>query len=109
MATKFKPVSLDLTTALQTAYTCPANTIALVLAAQVANTDGTVDVDTTSQWLDASAANKATRLAKVLTVPPGAAANHIAKILILEPGDAIQIVASANNAAQATLSVVEIT
>lgn len=109
MATKFLPVGYDLTTALAVAYTCPANTTALVLMAQIANNDGQNDVDTTGEWLDASNANKATRLAKVQTVPPGAAVNMIAKLLILEPGDAIRFVASANNAAQATLSILEIT
>lgn len=109
MANTFKNAYLDLTTTLTDVYTCPASTTAIVMLIQVANVDGTNNVDVDVQWTDASAAAKANHLAKTLTVPADAAVNILGGRLVLETGDKIRAKASVVSDAELSVSVLEIT
>ena len=96
-------------TSYATVYTCPSATKAIVLNAQCANVDGAASVDVSAQWLDDSAADVATRLVELVTIPAKASQNLLAGPIILEAGDAFQAKASAAGDAELTLAIVEIT
>lgn len=109
MAEAWKNARAALGTSYATVYTCPADTTALVMLAQAANVDGATSVDVSAQWLDSSAANAATRLAELVTVPAKGAEGLLSGPLVLEAGDSVQAKASAASDAEMTLSVLEIT
>lgn len=110
MASIFKtPPPLALTTTLADAYTCPASTVALVVFCQVANIDGTSNVDVDITFMDASNANAETYLVYTMTCPADGAMNPIGGRIVLEAGDKIRAKASANGDAVITLSVLETT
>ena len=95
---------LHLTTTAQTALTVPAGKIAVITGAPVANVDGTNDVDVTLQWTDASNSGLVTRLAFNVTVEAQDARSMLVEPVTLNEGDELQALASANNAAELTLS-----
>jgi hypothetical protein len=101
----YKNAHAQLTTVAQTVYTAPAGG-ALVTLIQLANIT-TVNADVTVQWLDASAGNAVTRLLRNGVVGKGDALEAKGGGFVLEEGDAIQLYASADNAIEASLSVVE--
>lgn len=109
MALTYKPARQAVGVTYATVYTCPAATTAIVLNAQAANVDGTVAADISVQWLDNSAADVATRLGDVISVPPNAALNLLGGPIVLEAGDALQAKASAAGDIEITLAVSELT
>ena len=107
MATTYKNARAAVGTSYATVYTCPASTTALVLNAQAANVDGSASADVSAQWLDDSAADVATRLVELLTVPAKAAVNVLDGPVILEAGDQFQAKASATGDIELTLAIRE--
>ncbi len=95
-----------LTTSASDVYTAPSGG-AKVTMIQVANVDGTNDVDVTVQWTDSSASSAVTRLCFNATVGAKDALSVPAGGLILESGDKIQALASAASDAEITVCVVE--
>jgi hypothetical protein len=109
MAETYKNARAAVGTTYATVYTCPSGTTAIVLAAQAANVDGVASADVSAQWLDNSAADVATRLVELITVPANAAQNLLDGPVTLEAGDAFQAKASAAGDIELTLAVLEIT
>jgi hypothetical protein len=110
MASTFKAVpSVALTTAAQDVYTCPASTAAMVVFCQVANVDGTSNVDIDISWTDASNSNAEAYIASTISIPADAALNPIGGRMVLEAGDKIRAKASTDGDAVITLSIMEIT
>ncbi len=91
------------------AYTVPAGKTAVILAAQIANTEA-AQVGASLRWKDASAANAVTYLADEIQVPATSALNPIVGRLVLEAGDILEAgqEGSPANALQLTLSILEI-
>lgn len=108
MATVFKNARLAVTGSYSTAYTCPTATTAIVLSAQVSNTDSAAPYEVSAQWLDSSASNAATRLAHVITVPAKASMGLLSGKLVLEAGDVFQALASTTAKLELTLSILEL-
>ena len=97
-------------TSYTTVYTCPANTTAVVLLAQVANVDGVASADVSAQWLDDSAADVATRVAEAVPIPAGSGISVLDNgPLVLEAGDQFQAKASAAGDLEISLAISEIT
>lgn len=109
MASTFKNGRLAVGTSYSTIYTCPASTTAIVIGLQAANIDGSNNVDVSAQWLDASAANAATRIVHTVNLPADAALGLLDGKLVLESGDAVQLMASASSDAEASIAVLELT
>lgn len=109
MANTFKNARGIVATTYQTIYTCPNNTVALIVGAQGANVDGSTSVDVSMQWLDASNGNAATRLAHVVSIPSAASLGLVSGQFVLEAGDSIQVMGSAAGKAEITLGVLEMT
>ena len=109
MALTYKNAGAALGTSYATVYTCPPGTKAIVLMAQAANVDGVASADVSAQWLDNSAADVATRLVELLTVPAKAAVNLLTGPQVLEAGDQFQAKASATGDVELTLAICEIT
>lgn len=109
MAYTYKNARLVVTGSYVTAYTCPASTTAILLAVTAANIDGSNTVTASLQWLDSSAADAATRLVSVVSIPVGAAINLLAGEQVLEAGDALQALAGATSDVELSVSVLEIT
>ena len=104
----FKNARLAVTTSYSAIYTCPENTVAVVIGLQAANIDGTANADITVQWRDASASNVSTLLANTVTVPADASIGLLAGKLVLEAGDNLRALASANGDIDLTASILEI-
>ena len=107
MALTYKNARAALGTSYATVYTCPSGTTAIVLMAQAANVDGAASADVSAQWLDNSAADVATRLIDLLTIPVKTAVNVIGGPLTLEAGDQLQAKASAAGDIELTVVVRE--
>ena len=101
------PAGARLTTSYATVYTCPAGSTATVTLCQLANVT-TASAYASIQWLDASAANAAIRLVNSVTIGPNTAITAVEKgAFTLNSGDALQALASALNAIELTLCVLE--
>ena len=109
MAVTYKNARAAVGTTYATVYTCPSATKAIVLAAQAVNVDGAVSAGVSAQWLDSSAADVATRLVELVSVPAKAALNLLDGPAVLEAGDAFQAKASASGDIELSLSICEIT
>lgn len=110
MALGFKSGAKALTTSNQTIYTCPANTIAIVLLLQLANVDGSASADGTVNWEDASDGGGTDyMLIKALPIAGKTAISALAGTgkLILNAGDKIEALASANGDLEITYSLIE--
>jgi len=104
----YKNARQEVGTSYTTIYTCPGATTAHILLAQCANVDGVNSADASLQWLDSSAANAATRLAKAVAVAPATAIGMLSGTLVLEAGDVIQALASATGDLEMSMSILEI-
>lgn len=107
MANDFKNAKLALGTTSNVIYTCPANTKAMIILAQVSNIHGTDSADVTISWTDASDSNISTSLVSTVKVPADASFSPIDGKLILEAGDTLKGLASVNNSLVITVSVME--
>lgn len=104
MAVVYKNARQAIGTSYATVYTCPPNTTALVLLAQVSTTANTY---VSCRWLDSSQGFVATNLAVGLVVPQGTAQGVLDGPLVLESGDTIEFSADLASYAMVTLSVRE--
>jgi hypothetical protein len=97
------------TAGFSTVYTVPAGKTAVVIAAQVVNTEAS-QVGFSLRWTDASGADAVTYLADEIQVPAAAALNPLAGKLVLEAGDALQVGQEGTpvNALAITISLLEI-
>lgn len=77
-----------------TAYTCPADTTAIVLLAQVANTHASDEVLVDVGWTDSSDSDNLTLLLQQGPIPYGGALHVLGGKLVLEAGDAIVVFGS---------------
>ncbi len=103
----FKNAKLALTTTAATIYTCPADTVAIVLLCQVANVDGTDAASVSISWTDSSDSDTETMLASTISVPADAALSVLDGKLVLEAGDVLKGLASADGDLVITVSVME--
>lgn len=103
----FKNAKRELTTSNATIYTCPADTVAIVLLCQVANVDGTNDAYVTVSWTDASDSSAETKLVSTLNVPSASSLSCLDGKLVLEAGDALKGMASEGGDLMITVSVME--
>jgi hypothetical protein len=107
MAETFKMLNASLTTETSNVYVCPANTTAIFILGQVANSDGANSADMTIMATDSS--NTSTKfLAKTIPLPADAATSFLTGKLVLEAGDYLSANSSANDHLDITLSVLEI-
>lgn len=96
------PPAIDLTTVVQTLYTCPAGT-RVIAETSVSNVNASNPVTVTMAWTDASAAG----VSKNLALTDIAAKDAIApKRKVLEAGDTLTGLASANGYATASIDIV---
>lgn len=107
MAEVFVNARAVLGTSAADVYECPASTKAIVLLAQVANTTSS-NATATVQWTDSSNSAAVTRLISGVSVPVGASLGCLDGKMVLEPGDKIQALASAADALELTISVLEL-
>lgn len=100
----FRTITRNLTSTVQTLYTCPTGVTGIVLMAQVsnvsANTTGRVTFTHVRQRTD-------TQLVKNCPVPIEDARSVLTGRLVLEEGDRITVIADASNTLQIIMSVVE--
>lgn len=106
MANTLKNSGLEVTTSYQSAYTCPASTQAALHNVNIANKD-VQQVVISIRVFDSSLSQNRI-IVEDLPVSPGGAFVY-PKVINLEPSDRIEIVADANNRAEAFISIVEIT
>lgn len=107
MAEVFKMYNASLSTETANVYVCPANTTAIMIFSQVANSDGANSADMTIMATDSS--NTSTKfLVKTVPVPADAATTFLTGKLVLEAGDYLSANASSNAHLDITLSVLEI-
>lgn len=107
MAETFKMLNASLTTETSNVYVCPANTTAIFILGQVANSDGANSADMTIMATDSS--NTSTKfLAKTVPLPADAATSFLTGKLVLEAGDYLSANCSANDHLDITVSVLEI-
>lgn len=90
-----------------TVYTCPAATVTVVIGTQVANVTSSGE-EVVVWWTDASDGNAITRLVQDVIVPGQASLAPIAGKLILEAGDTLVAQSENDDAAEITVSVLEI-
>ena len=107
MANTFKSAASGSTTSIQTLYTCPGGTTAVVHAVYLSNIDGTNDVDVDLFVTDTSAGSDF-HIFKSVVVRANSTL-VIEKPINLEAGDALKATASAASDLQAFASVLEIT
>jgi hypothetical protein len=100
----FKTITANLTTSMDTVYTCPLGYNAVVLMAQISNID-TANTIQISANVARTTGN--TALIKNAKVPVGDAITVVTGRLVLETDDGFASSASANNVSQLTLSVLE--
>ena len=96
---RYRNISLAVTNSSQDAYTCPANTTAIVKEIIVTNMHGSSDADITLSLHDSSATSAQT---KAFISTKEVSANDFLRLdsanIYLEASDKIQAVASANSA-----------
>ena len=109
MTSTFKNARLAVTTSIETVYTCPSATTAIIFMAQAANVNGVNDSSISLQWIDSSNNNNVTRLVDILSVQSGISMGLIDGKMVLEAGDYLQAKASAINNIELTISVLELT
>jgi hypothetical protein len=106
MANTFRNARQVMGVAMATIYTCPSNTVALVIGSQIANVDTAANA-VSLQWLDSSAANAVTRLLNAMNIPTNISIIPVGKNLALEAGDAIQGQCSVASKSEITLTILE--
>jgi hypothetical protein len=99
----FISVAADVTDSLETIYTCPAETTAIVLLAQATNINSTDAGNITFT----SSVNGGTELVKDFTIPVGDAAGLLSGKLVITAGNSIACSANANSVIKLTLSILE--
>ena len=97
-------IGAALTTSAADLFTVPAGQTRHILQVQACNVDGAHEVDVTLQWTDASNSDAVTRLAYQLTVAAKDARTLLAGPMALREGDKLQALASADNAAEVTIT-----
>ena len=102
----FKNTGYPVTGSMATAYTCPANTVAIVKSLLVANVDGTNTAWFSWQWHDDSGGTDH-KGAYQIDVPANQAIDFISSIVVLEAGDYIQCQAEAVSDLEATFAILE--
>ena len=107
MARTYKNARAVLSTTAADVYTCPADTTAIVLLAQVANVTSS-NVTATVQWTDASNSNAMTRLMTGPPLPANQGMSALSGKLVLEAGDKIQAYGGTVGAIELSVSVLEI-
>ena len=108
MARTYKNARAVLSTTAADVYTCPANTTAIVLQAQIANTTSAAAAATV-QWTDSSNSAAVTRLMTGTPIPANQGMSAIGSSkLVLEAGDKIQAYGGTASAIELTLSILEI-
>ena len=108
MANTFKSAASGSTTSIQTLYTCPVSTTAVVHAVYLSNIDGTNDA-TVNVAVSGSAYFDARRyLLKTVSVPADST-TVIEKPINLGAGDKLETQASANDDIEIFVSILEIT
>lgn len=99
----FKTVTVDVTTTMTSIYTAPVGYNGVVLMAQVSNITG----NTIQVTANVARTAGSKTLVKDIKIPTEDAMGLLTGRLVLEPTDSFAIQASANSAAQLTLSVLE--
>jgi len=102
----FKTVTANLTTTPTSVYSTPLGYSAVVLLAQISNTNGGNTVQITAD-LARTGGNVSTVLVQNISVPVEDAINVLTGRLIMNYGDSFEISATANASAQLTLSLLE--
>jgi hypothetical protein len=102
----FKTVTANLTTTPTSVYSTPLGYSAVVLLAQISNTNGGNTVQITAD-LARTGGNVSTVLVQNISVPVQDAINVLTGRLIMNYGDSFEISATVNDSAQLTLSLLE--
>ena len=108
MANTFKSAASGSTTGIQTLYTCPVSTTAVVHAVYLSNIDGTNDATVNLSISGSANFDDRRYILKTVDVPADSTL-VIEKPINLEAGDILKAVASAAGDLQAFASVLEIT
>jgi hypothetical protein len=100
----FKTITANLTTTMETVYSCPLGYSAVVLMAQITNIDlaNTVQISA-----NVARTSGSTALIQNAQVPVGDAITVVTGRLVLEYNDGFAVRASANSQSQLTFSVLE--
>lgn len=107
MAQTFKNAKAVLADTLTDVYTCPANTIAIVIGCQVTNVGGSLSV-LDFVWTDSSETDAVVYLGDGVSVPVASTYEPIGGKLVLEAGDKIRGLSSVASSLHATVSILEI-
>jgi hypothetical protein len=99
----FRTITRELTTSVQTLYTCPTGVTGIVLMAQVSNV-GNITAGVTFSHVRQ---RTTTELLKNVAIPIEDARSMLTGRLVLEEGDRISVQATANLVLKITMSVVE--
>lgn len=108
MAETFKNAKAVLGDSATSIYTCPANTTAIIIGAQVANNDNTSTNELKIWWTDSSDTDAITYLGFDIAIPAKSAYEPLNGKLILEAGDALAGSSSTNQALEASISILEL-
>lgn len=100
---RFQTVTLDLTTADQTAYTSPTGYTAIVLYAHITN----ISTSSTTFTMSHVRSSTSTEISKDVSVPPSDAYVPMDGKLVLETNDSIKISAGSNSRLKLIMSILE--
>ena len=108
MPNAFKNGYLDVTSSVQTIYTVPASTEAVVKSIRITNVNGTTADAITCDIVDSSSGNS--RIASTISVPADSSLELIEKEIFLEAGDLVKLTGNQSSGyIEALISVLEIT
>jgi hypothetical protein len=108
MPNAFKNGYLDVTNSVQTIYTVPASTEAVVKSIRITNVNGTTADAITCDIVDSSSGNS--RIASTISVPADSSLELIEKEIFLEAGDLVKLTGNQSSGyIEALISVLEIT
>ena len=108
MPNAFKNGYLDVTSSVQTLYTVPASTEAVVKSIRITNVNGTTADAITCDIVDSSSGNS--RIASTISVPADSSLELIEKEIFLEAGDLVKLTGNQSSGyIEALISVLEIT
>ena len=108
MANTFKSAASGSTTTIQTLYTCPVSTTAVVLAVYLSNIDGTNDATVNLSVSGSANFDHRSYILKTVDVPADSTV-VIEKPINLGAGDKLETAASANGDIDVFASILEMT
>ena len=108
MAQIFKNAKAALADAETLIYTCPSGATAIVIGAQIANTDNANPCNLQIWWTDASDTNAQTSLGYDISIPAKSVYEPFAGKFVLDAGDSVYALGSTHLSLEASVSILEL-